>query len=143
MEYSELGQTVAFADGYPVLVTHQSTLDQLNQKLSHAIDMSRFRANIVVTTSTKAWSELNWLQLSNNSLLLNLTKPCARCVMTGIDQQTGNQTGSEVLKTLKQQFAYQDKAVFGINAIPSSEHGFATQLKVGMNLQITQKPNTE
>ena len=63
--------------------------------------------------------------------------------MTGIEQQTGIQTGSEVLKTLKQQFAHQNKAVFGINAIPKLADQQPVQLKVGMALKVTQKPHAE
>ncbi len=143
MDFAKPGQTVAFADGYPVLVTHQSTLDQLNERLSQNIDMSRFRPNIVVNTTGQAWDELNWQGVGNDTITLGLKKPCTRCVMTGIEQQTGIQTGSEVLKTLKQQFAHQNKAVFGINAIPKLADQQPVQLKVGMALKVTQKPHAE
>lgn len=143
LNYSQPGQTVAFADGFPVLVVHQASLDQLNETLSQAVEMSRFRPNIVLRTSAVAWSELNWQKLTSGSLQLNLTKPCSRCIMTGIDQQTGRQTGTEVLKTLKQKFSHQDKAIFGINAIPDTGHHHSAYLKVGMQLKVFQKPDTE
>ncbi len=142
-DFSKPGQTVAFADGFPVLVVHQASLDQLNSSLNQAVKMNRFRPNIVVRTTEKPWSELNWSQLTIDSLQLNFAKPCSRCTITGVDQQTGTQTGTEVLKTLKQQFAYQDKAIFGINAIPNTNDHNPAKLKVGMCLNIIQKPDAE
>nr|WP_255589936.1 MOSC N-terminal beta barrel domain-containing protein [Marinicella sp. NBU2979] len=137
------GQAVAFADGYPLLVTHEASLADLNGRLSAAVDMSRFRPNIVVQSAADAWSELGWQRLQNDPANseaghLDLVKPCARCVMTGINQQTGEQTGSEVLKTLRQQFAHQDQAVFGINGIAHSPQD-QLPLQVGQSLQIVHK----
>ncbi|TDR23408.1 MOSC domain-containing protein [Marinicella litoralis] len=143
LAFSKPGQPVAFADGYPILLTHQATLEQLNKSLTHAVAMSRFRPNIVVQSTEPAWSELDWNELSIDNLKLNLVKPCARCVMTGIEQQTGTQTGTEVLLTLKQKFPHQDKAVFGINAIPDTAGVHDSRLQVGMHLSITQKPDAE
>jgi len=136
LNYSKPGQTVAFADGFPLLVTHQASLDQLNGVLSQAVAMNRFRPNIVVRTTEQAWSEMNWHQLISASFQLNLTKACTRCVMTGVEQETGIQTGTEVLRTLKQQFAYQDKAVFGINAMVDTTDAQASKIAVGMRLDI-------
>ncbi len=133
--YAQKGETVAFADGYPLLVTHQATIEQLNQQLEKPIDMNRFRPNIVVSGDLAAWDELNWKTLSDGSVQIDLVKPCTRCVMTGIEQTTGQQTGTEVLMTLKKKFAHNDKAVFGINGIARMHD--SAELTVGQKL----KPN--
>ncbi|MCB1582312.1 MAG: MOSC N-terminal beta barrel domain-containing protein [Xanthomonadales bacterium] len=140
-EFAQRQQPVAFADAYPILVTHESTLSQLNQQLSQPVDMSRFRPNIVVSTQQPAWDELNWQQLQTTDLQLDLVKPCSRCVMTGVEQTSGQQTGAEVLKTLSQKFAHQGKAVFGVNAIPQLKTGAGTKLAVGAQLTICQNPH--
>lgn len=137
-EYAATGQAVAFADGFPLLVTHEASLENLNAHLSAAVDMSRFRPNIVVRSALDAWSELGWQRLSHETGDIHLVKPCARCMMTGINQQTGEQTGSEVLKTLRRQFAHQDKAVFGINGIAHSNND-QLPLQVGQSLHIQHK----
>lgn len=136
-DYAQAAEQVAFADGYPILVTHEASLHTLNQQLSTAVNMSRFRPNVVLRTEAAAWAENNWLQLSQADLTLDLVKPCGRCVMTGVEQSSGVQTGSEVLKTLKSQFAHQGKAVFGMNAIPRIKQQ-KVSLQVGQSLQINQ-----
>jgi uncharacterized protein YcbX len=42
---------VSFADGYPVLLIGESSLDDLNAKLENPIPMNRFRPNLVVKNS--------------------------------------------------------------------------------------------
>jgi len=135
--FANAGEQVAFADGYPILITHQASLDALNTGLSAPVGMERFRPNVVVKTDQAAWAELNWQQLSHQDGTLELVKPCTRCVMTGVDQHTGTQTGSEVLKTLRTTFAHQDQAVFGINAIPRMYKGGMT-LRRSDSLQLQQ-----
>lgn len=139
-DFAQANQQVAFADGYPILITHEATLTQLNEQLSQAVDMSRFRPNIVVSSNRAAWEELHWNQLNTRDLQLDLVKPCSRCVMTGVEQTSGQQKGTEVLKTLRQKFSHQDKAVFGINAIPIFSIADKAVLKLGSTLNIQQNP---
>jgi len=136
LKHAQPGQQVAFADGYPLLITHQASLDQLNTQLSRPIGMERFRPNVVVTSNQPAWQELQWRQLGGAEVKIDLVKPCVRCVMTGVDQFKGEQTGSEVLKTLKQLFAHQDQAVFGINGIAQITDNKAVTLAVGQKLTV-------
>lgn len=135
--FAHLGEQVAFADGYPILITHQASLDALNTRLSAPVGMERFRPNVVVETDQAAWAELNWQHMSHQHGTLDLVKPCTRCVMTGVDQRIGHQTGSEVLKTLRSEFAHQDQAVFGINVIPRIS-AQSMLLQVGDSLQVQQ-----
>ncbi len=135
-DFANAGQAVAFADGYPLLVAHQATLDQVNQQLSVPVGMDRFRPNIVVSSDLPPWAELQWQQLLSSDSVINLVKPCARCVMTGVNQNTGKQTGTEVLKTLRLKFPHQDKAVFGINGIASNNPDKPLELSLGQTLEI-------
>lgn len=135
LDFATVGQQVAFADGFPVLIAHQASLDNLNQQLKQVVPISRFRPNILVKSQLPAWDELNWRKLTHQQFKLNLPKACTRCVMTGVNQITGLQTGTEVLKTLKQHFAHQNKAVFGINAIPQGSNTTA-RIGVGDSMEI-------
>ena len=95
-----------FSDGYPFLVTTTGSLDALNQALVAAgqspIPMNRFRPNIVVEGAT-AWAEDRWagLRVPTGGIELTLRKPCQRCKITTVDQQTGAVPAQgEPLKTL-------------------------------------------
>nr|WP_295713497.1 MOSC N-terminal beta barrel domain-containing protein [uncultured Halomonas sp.] len=95
-----------FADGYPFLITTTGSLDTLNRALldsgQSAVPMNRFRPNIVIA-SDQAWAEDRWSSLSeqNGAFQLALRKPCQRCKITTIDQQTAAvPEPAEPLKTL-------------------------------------------
>ena len=47
-KYAEAGEWVGFADGYPLLVTTEESLDVLSQAVGRPLDMLRFRPNIVL-----------------------------------------------------------------------------------------------
>lgn len=112
-----------FADGYPYLVTTTESLTALNQKLlqqgEHAVPMSRFRANIVVSGVTPFIEhQTPFLQLTNDHRL-HLCKPCERCKMTSIDQESGHsESPKQPIKTLLAMDHVQQKgAYFGHNAV--------------------------
>ncbi|GEK50168.1 MOSC domain-containing protein [Vreelandella venusta] len=94
-----------FADGYPFLITTTGSLDALNQALfangQSPVPMNRFRPNIVVECES-AWVEDQWATLAGQSgYELTLRKPCQRCKITTVDQQTGTvPQQAEPLKTL-------------------------------------------
>lgn len=95
-----------FADGYPFLITTTGSLDALNRALldsGHSeVPMNRFRPNIVIA-SDEAWAEDRWSSLAeqNGAFQLALRKPCQRCKITTIDQQTAAvPEPAEPLKTL-------------------------------------------
>ncbi|MDX1357079.1 MAG: MOSC domain-containing protein, partial [Halomonas venusta] len=94
-----------FADGYPFLITTTGSLDALNQALvangQSPVPMNRFRPNIVVECES-AWAEDQWATLVGQSgYELTLRKPCQRCKITTVDQQTGTvPQQAEPLKTL-------------------------------------------
>ncbi len=141
-DYAKHGETVAFADGFPLLITHEASLEQLNQYLNTDVTMNRFRPNIVIKSELQAWDELQWQSLSGQGFRLDSVKPCSRCVITGVEQSTGTQTGTEVLLALKNKFPHNKQAVFGINAIVNITGHQAIELAVGQSLEIEhQAPN--
>lgn len=83
-----------FADGFPLLVTSEASLADLNARLAlkgaPPVPMSRFRPNIVVD-GEGAFDEdfIETMSIGNGDVVLRFAKPCARCPITTIDQQTG------------------------------------------------------
>ena len=88
------GQTPAplsFPDGYPVLICNEASLEDLNTRLPARIPMERFRPNIVLR-GLPAWAEDHIETLEFGSVRLRLVKPCVRCTIPSIDQQTGRRS---------------------------------------------------
>jgi len=114
-EYAYHDEVVSFADGYPCLLIGQSALDGLNAKLDSAIRMDRFRPNFVFTGG-EPHVEDDFATFSIGEVTFNAVKPCARCVLTTIDQQTGAK-GAEPLKTLATYRKKGNKIMFGQNLL--------------------------
>lgn len=108
--------TLSFADGYPYLIMGEESMNALNSKLESALPLDRFRANIIVETKV-AHEEDEWKsEFDLGTAKMKVIKPCARCVVTTIDQQTGSK-GKEPLKTLSTYRKWRNKIWFGANAI--------------------------
>jgi len=81
-----------FADAAPFLVANQGSLDALNTVLNsrqlNPVPMNRFRPNIVVK-GLDAFAEHSLQEISCSTYTLSMCYPCERCVVTTIDQATG------------------------------------------------------
>ncbi len=106
----------SLSDGYPILIIGQSSLDDLNGRLESPVSIDRFRPNIVFTGGTP-YEEDEWNIFTIGDGEMVGVKPCARCVITTIDQQTGKQ-GKEPLATLSSYRKVGNKVLFGQNVIP-------------------------
>lgn len=137
-EYALPGETVSFADGYPLLVTTTASLDALNSLIArgeHAsegpLPMNRFRPNMVVT-GTDAWAEDGWSRVSVGEVRFRVAKPSGRCVVTTTDQRTAER-GREPLHTLARHRAIGGRLVFGQNLVPLSPG----TIRVGDPVRVT------
>ncbi|MGP4006080.1 MOSC domain-containing protein [Streptomyces sp. 4N124] len=124
-EYALPGETVTFADGYPLLLTSAASLDALNSLIAQGdhpdespLPMNRFRPNVVVS-GTAAWAEDDWSRLAIGEVVFRVAKKCGRCVVTTTDQGTAGR-GSEPLHTLGRHRRLGGKLVFGQNLVPQS-----------------------
>jgi uncharacterized protein YcbX len=126
-------ETVGFADAYPSLIIGQSSLDLLNTKLAHQIGMDRFRPNLVFTGGD-AHLEDEIAEFSIGEVQFYSAKPCTRCVMVTVDQQTGEK-GQEPLKTLATYRNFGQKILFGQNIM----HTNLGLLCIGDELKINKK----
>lgn len=113
--YAHHKEITSFSDGYPLLVISQASLDDLNSRLATPVPMNRFRPNIVFTGGT-AFQEDSMKEFEINGITLFSVKPCARCIMTTINQQTGEKA-KEPLKTLSSYRMKNNKIYFGQNLL--------------------------
>jgi len=114
--YARPGDIVSFADGYPLLLVSQASLDDLNARLEQPIVMERFRPNIVVE-GCPPFAEDAWPAFQIADLGFRGAKRCSRCVVTTVDPATGDR-GVEPLRTLAT-FRKQDGEIwFGMNVVP-------------------------
>ena len=109
------GDRVSYADGYPLLLTSEASLAELNQRMGAALPMDRFRPNIVVDGG-EPFEEDDWARIRLGDTDFRVVKPCARCVVTTTDQQTGAR-GKEPLRTLATFRTVDGKVLFGENLI--------------------------
>ncbi|QKZ12513.1 MOSC domain-containing protein [Spirosoma sp. KUDC1026] len=116
-QYAKPGDAVSFADGYPYLLISQSSLDELNRRLSEPVEMRRFRPNIIVS-GAQPNEEDAWQQFQIGELDFYGVKPCARCVLTTIDPETA-QKGKEPLATLATYRRWNKKILLGQNVLTS------------------------
>jgi MOSC domain-containing protein len=102
---------IAFADGYPLLLISQASLDDLNQRLTinnsqnsgaqKPITMQQFRPNLVVN-NTLAFAEDSWQRIRIGEVEFEVVKPCSRCIFTTVDPDSGEKhPQQEPLTTLK------------------------------------------
>jgi len=106
----------SFSDGYPCLLVSTASLADLNNRLATPVPMNRFRPNLVIS-DTAPFEEDKWRTIQIGSVKFEIVKPCARCVVTTIDQATG-QAGKEPLQTLATFRKFGNKIFFGQNIIP-------------------------
>ncbi|RFU40752.1 MOSC domain-containing protein [Actinomadura logoneensis] len=110
------GGEVAFADGYPLLVISAESLADLNTRLDEPLPMDRFRPSLVLT-GLGPYGEDGVRLLRVGETVVELVKPCARCVITTTDQRTAART-HEPLRTLATYRKRDGGLVFGQNAVP-------------------------
>lgn len=108
--------TTSLSDGYPILLIGQASLDLLNKKLETPIPMNRFRPNIVAS-GLDAFEEDSLGEFLVGTTKMKAVKPCARCTVTTINQETGV-AGAEPLKTLATFRKHNNNVHFGMNVIP-------------------------
>ncbi len=129
--YAQPADRVGFADGFPFLLISQASLDDLNQRLTTSLPMECFRPNLVVS-GCEAYAEDNWRRIRIGEITFRLVKPCSRCVIPGIDLETGQSQGKEPLRTLAQYRRQGHKVMFGQNLL----HDWVGSLQLGMHVDV-------
>lgn len=125
------GARTGFADGFPLLLVGQASLDELNTRLLVPVSIDRFRPNLVVA-GTAPYAEDGWRELRVGEVGLRLVKPCARCVVVTTDQASAERS-IEPLHTLLTYRRVEQEVMFGHNAIHLDEG----RLRVGDPVRLT------
>ena len=173
--YAKNGGETAFSDGYPVLLAHESSLDDLQKRVvmgkelfnlaGSEVKMNRFRPNVVVSGG-KEWAEDKWLKIETRArksksggdggggerggdqggVSWDLVKPCSRCTIPDINQETGifdkNREVSRALQKFRsgtvlnsQTKSWANEVFFGWNMItskpPGAPGGGCSKISVG------------
>ncbi|MFK0088370.1 MOSC domain-containing protein [Pseudomonas sp. NPDC090755] len=130
--YGHNDDRVAFADGFPLLLIGQASLDDLVQKVGRPLEMLRFRPNLVVE-GAEPFAEDGWKRIRIGELELRVIKPCERCILTTIDPQTGERSPDrEPLTTLKTYRQKEGDVLFGQNLVADG----AGVLEAGMPVTV-------
>ena len=95
---AKTGTRVSFADGYPLLLIGQGSLDDLNLRSDALHQMSQFRTNLVAG-GTLPFEEDGWKRIRIGEVEFLVAKPCSRCIMTTVEP------GSERFNALKEPLA--------------------------------------
>jgi uncharacterized protein len=126
---------VSLADGYPLLLITQESLDLLNQRLPSPVEMERFRPNLVIADAAPH-EEDTWASVQIGSVEIAVVKPCARCSIVLVDPRTGR-AGLEPLKTLAGYRRMPRSVLFAQNAlIVNGGH-----LRVGTPVNVSYREN--
>ena len=130
--YGKDDDQVAFADGFPLLLIGQASLEDLSHKVGRPLEMLRFRPNLVIE-GAEAFAEDNWKRIRIGEVEFRVVKPCSRCILTTIDPQTGVRSDDrEPFATLQKYRAREEGAMFGQNLVNDGNG----QLEVGMPVTV-------
>ncbi|WNO05944.1 MOSC domain-containing protein [Rhodoferax mekongensis] len=133
-----------FADGYPVLVTTEASMDPLNARLAAAglapVGINRFRPNLVLgALDAHDEDHLTVLEVEMDAESqvrprLALVKPCARCPIPNIDPVTAQTHPGvgDALMAYRQDARVNGAITFGMNAIVQA--GAGAVLRVGQSV---------
>lgn len=137
-DFSEPGDRVSFADGYPLLLATEASLAALNDVVLAAsatgrepLPMTRFRPSIVVD-DTEAWVEDDWRRIRIGDAVFRAVKGCDRCVLTTIDPDTAVRE-KEPIRSLAQIRRWDGATWFGINLVPDT---YDVTIRVGDELEV-------
>ena len=128
-----------FADGFPLLVLSQASLDDLNRRLAAqgraALPMNRFRPSLVID-GVEAFEEDFAASIAIGDARIKPVKPCPRCPIPAVDQASGD-VGPDPLDILRGYRAspkLDGGIAFGMNAIVAA--GAGQVLRVGQEVEV-------
>ena len=116
-DYARAGDKVGFADGFPLLLIGQASLDDLAARVGRPLEMLRFRPNLVVEGAAP-YAEDGWGRLRIGEVEFERVKPCSRCAIPTLDPHSGERAADgEPLRTLASYRRDADGVYFGQNLI--------------------------
>jgi uncharacterized protein len=127
-----------FSDGYPILAISEASLADLNDRMQEngfgTLPMNRFRPNIVVSgTGPYDEDRVMGFESEDGNVRLATAKPCARCPIPGINQETAERQDDPlpVLASYREDLRV-GGVTFGQNLVVA--RGVGAWLEVGQSL---------
>jgi uncharacterized protein len=129
-----------FSDAYPLLVTSEGSIAELNRRLGEAghapVGVERFRPNIVLAgLEPNDEDRLDMLRIAaDRDVVLKPVKPCTRCTIPDVDPATGvaSPEVNAALRAYRANDAMNGAITFAMNAIVLE--GFDAMLRVGQDV---------
>ena len=131
-----------FADGFPLLLASEASMDELNERLLAAgfpsVGIERFRPNVVlggVAAHDEDRVDMVCVDSGESGgVHLQLVKPCARCPIPNVDPSTAeiHPSVGDTLRTYRQDKRLDGAITFGMNAIV--RQGVGQTLRVGQRI---------
>ena len=130
-----------FADAFPLLVTSEASLAELNARLAAAghdgVCMERFRPNVVLAgfgAHDEDRVDMVRVDAGGHGVHLQPVKPCSRCPIPNIDPATAQSSPAvaDTLQTYRQDARLGGAITFGMNAIV--RQGAGQVLRVGQRV---------
>jgi uncharacterized protein len=125
------GEPLSFADGFPLLLATLASLDDFNSRSPESVSMNRFRPNLVIS-GAEPFAEDQWRTIRVGDVEIDVVKPCTRCTVTTVNQETGSRAGAEPLRTLGTYRRGRKGVVFGQNGV----HRSLGTLRVGDPVEV-------
>ena len=139
------GVPMAFADGYPLLLTTEASLAALNELVAAGdlasegpLSMVRFRPNLVVGGG-RPWVEDGWRRIRVGAAEFRLVKGCARCAIPTTHEETAVR-GKEPTYTLARHRRWDGAVWFGMNLVPLAPEA---TLHVGDEVEVLDEQPTD
>ena len=115
---------VTFSDFGVCNITSESSLQDLNNRLTNPVAMGNFRPSIVVKGSV-AFDEDFWKEVKiGDDVYMRLLEPCPRCLTIAVDPKGKRDPSTEPIKTLRRfrkSPLYGDAPLFGVTTAVDSE----------------------
>ena len=117
--YMRSTNTISFQDAYPIHWVMQESVDELSKVARKEIPWTRFRPNIV-GEGGEPQAEHTIHEGIMGQIRFIQPKPCTRCPVTTVDQQSGEKRGNEPLTALSTYKRWQKtrEIIFGENVLP-------------------------
>jgi uncharacterized protein YcbX len=116
-------EVTSFSDGFPFLIMGEATVNDLNDRIisngDEPIEATRFRPNFLFSGG-QPLDEENWARFTIGEIEFEAIKPCSRCTVTTIDQNSGLRMGVEPLKSLKDYRKFGSAVYLGQNLLARS-----------------------
>ncbi|OAK96288.1 MOSC-domain-containing protein [Phaeosphaeriaceae sp. SRC1lsM3a] len=141
--------STCFPDLMPLLVGNAASLSELNTRLPNAIDVRRFRPNILVKGDGAApWDEDRWKTLritpkgkhGGGPMVFDITQRCARCRVPNVDPETAEEDKRQPWDTLMKYRRVDEgikfKPCFGMLCVPRD--GVVGKVKVGDRVEVVE-----